>query len=340
MNMSNPEDPFDKTIWDPVDPEQAIEDPFHGSEALISLLSIPPYRNEDGTFYVFGGSMLPCRTCDFDGEGRPFIELKAGMDPAFMRQLEERRKWIKAFHSGELPPSEEMDLPEFQFNAAPYIRMQPSGNSPEITTDSSLTKSNTTAEELHKKLGEAASAFQDRRAEPIKIDPSYKLRPLTPKELETYINSVREFGKLLKDNIWIYNPSMEKEPGKNEVTSPLGQLPAELGFTETTELAGVKQRLLGAFASGDPENQIPYLSNLYHAAGREELEKIEGTESERYIRGQIGFIVARANMYYEGGQLGLYRTELKDAFTYADNMRYDDIATQIQSALDSIPQTE
>jgi hypothetical protein len=123
--MSSPEDPFDKTIWDPIDPEHAIEDPFHGPEALMTLLSIPPYKNEDGTFYVFGGSMLPCRTCDFDADGKPFVEIKsAAMSFNFMRQLEEHRKWIEAFNKGELPPIEEMDLPEFQLNAAPYFKFQ------------------------------------------------------------------------------------------------------------------------------------------------------------------------------------------------------------------------
>lgn len=126
-----------------------------------------------------------------------------------------------------------------------------------------------------------------------------------------------------------------------QTSSPeLAHLPTELGFIETDELKQTKQRLLEAFATGDPESQIPHLSDLYQAAGQEELEKIEGTESERYSKGQIGFIVARANMYYRAGQFGLYRSQLNDAHIYADNMRYNEVAAQIQAALDNIPKTE
>ena len=117
------EDPFDKTIWDPIDPEQALEDPFHGPEAVMGLLSIPPYRNADGTYYVFGGSHIS-GTCTFDAEGRPFIEFKAGIDPGFIRELEGHGKWIEAHSKGELPPREEMDYPEFQLGAQPYIKIK------------------------------------------------------------------------------------------------------------------------------------------------------------------------------------------------------------------------
>lgn len=133
------------------------------------------------------------------------------------------------------------------------------------------------------------------------------------------------------------NPDLAPE----QTTSPeLAHLPTELGFIETDELTSARQRLLEAFAAGDPESQIPHLSDLYQAAGQEELEKIEGTETERFTKGQIGFIVAQANIYYEAGQFGLYRSLLNDALTYADNMRYDEVAAQIKTALDNIPKTE
>ena len=131
---------------------------------------------------------------------------------------------------------------------------------------------------------------------------------------------------------------MENEP--TEAKSQLSELPAELGFLESNELAQTKQLLLDAFAKGDPENRIPHLSDLYQAAGQEELEKIEGSQTELYTKGQVGFIVAQANIYYEAGQFGLYRSLLNDAWTYADNMRYDEIAVQIQAALENIPKTE
>lgn len=123
-------------------------------------------------------------------------------------------------------------------------------------------------------------------------------------------------------------------------TSELASLPSELGFIETYELAAIKQRILAAFAAGDTELQVPHLSDLYQATGQEELEKIEGSDTEQFTKGRIGFIVAQANIYYQAGQFGLYRSQLNDALTYADNMHYDDVATRIKTALDNIPKTE
>ena len=57
----------------------------------------------------------------YDAEGKPFIKFKAGFGLGFMRELEDHRKWIEAFHAGELTPIEEMELPAFQFEQAPYF---------------------------------------------------------------------------------------------------------------------------------------------------------------------------------------------------------------------------
>lgn len=122
MSETNPHNPYDKTIWDPENPEHAIEDPFHGPEAVMGLLAIPPLRKADGSYYVFGASYI-CGTNTFDAEGKPFIEFKAGMDSGFMRELKEHRKWVEAFHAGELPPREEMELPEFRYNEQPYFKI-------------------------------------------------------------------------------------------------------------------------------------------------------------------------------------------------------------------------
>jgi hypothetical protein len=122
---------------------------------------------------------------------------------------------------------------------------------------------------------------------------------------------------------------------KNE----LDGLPDELGFIETTSLLEIKQKLLEAFARDDTR-QVPYLSDLYQAAGREAVEKIADDSSQSYIKAQIGFIIARANMYWTAGKFGLYRSELNDALTYAENMDYDDIAGRLQAARDNIPHTE
>lgn len=118
--MSNPENPYDETVWDPSDPERAIEDPMHGSEAVLDLLSIPPLPKKDGTYHVFGG-LYTCGTTDFDANGKPFYRIGGGS--AIYRMLRERREmedWVKRYRAGELPPREEMGYPEFHLEDQPY----------------------------------------------------------------------------------------------------------------------------------------------------------------------------------------------------------------------------
>lgn len=119
MGVEN--DPFDRTIWDPVDEDRIIEELFQGPEALSDLLSIPPYERPDGSYYVFGASRLPCHTCYFDADGKPFIKLKSGYDQNFLYELEDHKRWVRAFQDGGLTPREEADYPKFQFQASPYF---------------------------------------------------------------------------------------------------------------------------------------------------------------------------------------------------------------------------
>jgi len=127
---------------------------------------------------------------------------------------------------------------------------------------------------------------------------------------------------------------------EQEPKSELSDLPAELGFIGTAELLKIKDRLVEAFANGAPEEQISHLLDLYHAAGRKEVEKIEPADKHRYTRAEIGLRVSLANIYYSAGQYGRYRSELKDAMWYANNMAhaedmgYSDIAGRIQEAID------
>ncbi len=120
MSESYP-DSFDETVWDPSDPEQAIEDPMHGPEARLNLLSIPPYLNEDGTYHVFGG-LYVCGTTSFDAEGRPFIRIGRASDMlGAIRDSHRHMEWIERWQAGELPPIEEMNYPIFQLEARPYL---------------------------------------------------------------------------------------------------------------------------------------------------------------------------------------------------------------------------
>lgn len=112
---------FDETVWDPIDPERAIEDPMHGPEARLNLLSIPPYLNEDGTYHVFGG-LYVCGTTSFDAEGRPFIKVGATSNMIkAVRDSHNHMEWIEKWKAGELPPIEEMGYPVFQLESRPYL---------------------------------------------------------------------------------------------------------------------------------------------------------------------------------------------------------------------------
>jgi hypothetical protein len=95
---------IDLTVWNPDDPEHAIEeDPFHGPSAVLGLLAIPPMKREDGTYYVFGASYI-CSTNTFDGDGNPFHEIGGGMGMNVFREIEVHKKWLDAYHANELPP--------------------------------------------------------------------------------------------------------------------------------------------------------------------------------------------------------------------------------------------
>lgn len=120
--MSNEHaDPFDTTIWDPINPEYAIEDPFHGPEARLQLLSIPPFRNEDGTYHVFGALGI-CVTTTFDAEGRPFVRIAAASSMlGTLRDITLHQDWINKHARGELPAYDELDYPVFRLDVRPYI---------------------------------------------------------------------------------------------------------------------------------------------------------------------------------------------------------------------------
>lgn len=114
-------DGLDETVWDPSNPEQAIEDPMHGPEARLNLLSIPPFPNSDGTYHVFGGQYV-CGTTSFDAEGRPYIKIgsTSGM-LELARDALTHIEWIEKWKAGELPPIGEMAYPVFQLDAWPYL---------------------------------------------------------------------------------------------------------------------------------------------------------------------------------------------------------------------------
>lgn len=103
LYMTSPENPFDETIQDPVDPEYAIEDTIHGPSATEGLLRIPPMPLKDGTFYQ-PGNFYVHGTPYTNAEGAPIFKLLTPGE-AMRNDVSESRllaEWIKAYDNGEL----------------------------------------------------------------------------------------------------------------------------------------------------------------------------------------------------------------------------------------------
>lgn len=99
--MSDPENPFDTSIPDPIDPEQMIEDPMHGPSAAHSLLEIPEMPLGDGTYYQAGG-FYAAGTLYFDANGQPVYRVSSarGMS-AVVREIRDLDEWREASELGE-----------------------------------------------------------------------------------------------------------------------------------------------------------------------------------------------------------------------------------------------
>lgn len=119
--MSNPESPFDSTLWDPVHPELAIEDPFDGSEAMMRMLDTPPMPMDDGGYWVFGASSF-VRTCTFDRTGKPYIKHEIYNNPLESVILAQKMSaWFEQLETGVLPEGYPENPSEFfDFTATPY----------------------------------------------------------------------------------------------------------------------------------------------------------------------------------------------------------------------------
>jgi hypothetical protein len=101
--MSTPENPFDRTVWDPVDPEQAIEDPLHGPSAVSGLLEVPPMPLGDGRYYQPGG-FYAFGAVYVDAEGQPIYEIHTTPRPTteIIREQQAVSEWVAAYRRGEL----------------------------------------------------------------------------------------------------------------------------------------------------------------------------------------------------------------------------------------------
>jgi hypothetical protein len=101
--MSTPENdnPFDQTIWDPVNPEHAIEDPMHGPSAVGGLLSTPPMPRGDGSYYQSGG-FYAFGSVYIDARDQPIYVIGLGRTTsAIRREAYEFAEWRQASQTGE-----------------------------------------------------------------------------------------------------------------------------------------------------------------------------------------------------------------------------------------------
>jgi hypothetical protein len=99
--MPAPENPFDKTIWDPVNPEHAIEDPLHGPSTVEGLLSTPPMPRGDGTYYQAGG-FYALGSVYVDAKGQPIYLIGLGRSTsAIRREAYELEEWRESSLAGE-----------------------------------------------------------------------------------------------------------------------------------------------------------------------------------------------------------------------------------------------
>lgn len=90
---------WDKTIWDPVNPEHAIEDPMHGPSAVHDMLQTPPMPIGDGTYYQ-PGAFYTQGTSFVDSHDKPIFKIgKIGMDG--LRSALELQEWVAAYDEGE-----------------------------------------------------------------------------------------------------------------------------------------------------------------------------------------------------------------------------------------------
>jgi hypothetical protein len=96
MNESNP---WDRTVWDPVHPEHAIEDPMHGPSAVHGMLRTPAMPRGDGTYYQ-PGAFYTHGTAYLDSKDRPVFRM-GGSGGSGMREARDLQEWLDACREGE-----------------------------------------------------------------------------------------------------------------------------------------------------------------------------------------------------------------------------------------------
>lgn len=89
------ENPFDNTLWDPISPEHAIEDPFHGPSAVFDMLQNTPIPLGYGSYYQEG--LWPSNPY-FDSLGRPTLRNIVVYAEEARQQTDLIAEWIETRH--------------------------------------------------------------------------------------------------------------------------------------------------------------------------------------------------------------------------------------------------
>lgn len=100
--MNLPENPFDKTVWDPIDSEQAAEDPLHGPSATFDMLSVPamPLGTSEGLYWQPGG-FYALGTVYFDALDKPVYRIgRARSTSAVTREMLALSEWVETSRQG------------------------------------------------------------------------------------------------------------------------------------------------------------------------------------------------------------------------------------------------
>ncbi len=105
--------------------------------------------------------------------------------------------------------------------------------------------------------------------------------------------------------------------------------PRELfGFTETAELAALRQAAVGAWAAGD---------NLPTVTYRNEAEAaIKHLQGEDLARATAGLSILKSTVFRDAGDTDSYVAELKATREIANEQCLDDIVDAIDAALDAM----
>ena len=91
--------PFDETIWDPTNNEQAIEDPMHGPSAVFNMLQTPGMPLGDGLYYQ-PGMYYTEGTSYVDANGKPIYRINA-TGASDLQELFKVSEWVIASQKGQ-----------------------------------------------------------------------------------------------------------------------------------------------------------------------------------------------------------------------------------------------